>query len=380
MIYFDNAATTFPKPQVVIDKLMEATTEYGANPGRSGHDLSMKMNREIFKARMALTRFIGGDDPMNLIFTLNCTDSLNMAIFGLAEKGDHVITTAIEHNSVLRPLKTLEAQGVIELTIVSADSKGLVDPKDIEKAIKPHTKFCVTTMMSNLIGSLVDFREIGKILKEKNIYYILDAAQGLGYMPLNLKEDPIDILCFPGHKGLFGPMGTGGMYLNNKEINLRPYRIGGTGSFSLDLTQPEIMPDRFESGTENGPGLVALGAGVEFIESEGLEKIKAHEDTLKNKLIQGLQELEEVILYGPLDERQGPVVTMNLKGKDSSEVASQLNEKGIGVRAGFHCAPLSHKTIGTMELGAVRFSPSYFNTEEEVDQVLQAVKEIIKEG
>lgn len=378
MIYLDNAATTFPKPNIVYDKITEAMKDYGANPGRSGHDLSMRMNREIFSARMAVTRFIGGDDPMSLIFTLNCTDSLNIAIFGLAEKGDHVITTAIEHNSVLRPLTYLEKEGIIELTIVEASPEGIVDPKDIEAAIKENTKFCVTTVMSNLIGSIVDYKKIGKILKEKNIYYILDAAQGLGYLPINLKEDPVDLLCFPGHKGLFGPMGTGALYING-DIPLKPFRIGGTGSFSLELDPPEVLPDRYESGTENGPGIIGMGAGAEFIESIGLEKVKDHEDRLKEFFIEGLKKIENIILYGPLNEYQGPVITMNIKGKDSSEVAEYLNEAGIAVRAGFHCAPLAHKTIGTIDLGAVRFSLSYFNTEEEIKEVLQVVEKIAKE-
>lgn len=378
MIYLDNAATTFPKPEIVYDKINEAMREYGANPGRSGHELSMRMNREIFNARMAVTRFIGGTDPMNLIFTLNCTDSLNMAIFGLAEKGDHVITTAMEHNSVLRPLTFLEKEGIIELTIVEASSDGMVDPKEIQKAIKENTKFCVTTVMSNLVGTILDYKEVGRILKEKNIYYILDAAQGLGYIPINMKEDPVDLLCFPGHKGLFGPMGTGGLYING-DIPLKPYRIGGTGSFSLELDQPEVLPDRYEAGTENGPGIIGMGAGAEFIEEVGLDKIREHEDELKNLFLDGLRKKEEIILYGTGDEYQGPVVTINIKGKDSSEVADRLNDRGIAVRAGFHCAPLAHKTIGTLDLGAVRFSLSYFNTEEEIREAIKAVEEILKE-
>lgn len=378
MIYLDNAATTFPKPEIVYEKITEAMRDYGANPGRSGHDLSMRMNREIFNARMAVTRFIGGDDPMSLIFTLNCTDSLNMAIFGLAEQGDHVITTAMEHNSVLRPLTYLEKQGIIELTIVEAAPNGMVDPKDIEAAIKENTKFCVTTAMSNLVGSILDYKEIGKILKEKNIYYILDAAQGLGYLPINMKEDPVDLLCFPGHKGLFGPMGTGALYIKG-DIPLKPFRIGGTGSFSLELDPPEILPDRYESGTENGPGIIGMGAGAEFLEKIGLEKIRKHEDHLKDLLIKGFENIENVVLYGPGGKNQGPVVTINIKGKDSSEAADRLNDMGIAVRAGFHCAPLSHKTIGTLELGAVRFSLSYFNTEKEIQETIQAVEKIAKE-
>lgn len=379
MIYLDNAATTFPKPKIVYEKMMEALTEYGANPGRSGHDLSMRMNREIFMARMAVTRFIGGDNPMNLIFTLNCTDSLNMAIMGLVEKGDHVITTAIEHNSVLRPLKTLEKEGIIELTIVKATREGIVDPKKIEEAIKSNTRICVTTMMSNLIGTIIDFKEIGRILKEKNIYYILDAAQGLGYLPISMKEDPIDILCFPGHKGLYGPMGTGGMYING-DIPLRPFRVGGTGSFSMELYQPEVLPDKFESGTENGPGIIGLGAGVEFIEEIGIEKVRDHEEELTHFFIDRLEEIDKVVVYGTKDKTHGPVVAMNIKGKDSSEVADRLNDEGIAVRAGFHCAPLSHKTIGTEKLGAVRFSIGYFNTKEDIEYAIATVEKIAKEG
>ncbi|WP_100065324.1 aminotransferase class V-fold PLP-dependent enzyme [Miniphocaeibacter massiliensis] len=380
MIYFDNAATTFPKPEMVYEKTMEAMKEFGANPGRSGHKLSLKMDREIFNTRNLLTDFIGGDNPLNLAFTKNCTESLNIAIKGLVKKGTHVITTSMEHNSVLRPLKHLESQKLIELTIVNANIDGIVNPKEIKNAIKENTDLCVTTAMSNLTGTIVNTREIGKILKDKNIKYIVDAAQAIGYLDIDVKKDNIDILCFPGHKSLFGPMGTGGLYVNTKEY-IETIMEGGTGSFSMELNQPSIYPDRLESGTINGVGVVGLGAGVEYINEVGLKNIRDHENILKNYFIDELEQIKEIKVYGSKDERQGPVVSVNIEGLDSSELAYILNEGyDIYVRAGFHCAPLAHKTIGTQEKGAARFSFSYFNNEKEIEKTIAVLKKIVKEN
>ncbi len=378
MIYFDNAATTFPKPEIVYEKTIEAMKTFGANPGRSGHSMSLKMDREIFNVRQKLTDFIGGDNSLNMIFTKNCTESLNIAIKGLVKKGDHVITTALEHNSVLRPLKHLETQGIIELTIVPASKEGIVEEDDIRNSIKDSTSLCVMTMMSNLIGSIVNVENNIKILKENNIKVILDAAQSIGYLEIDVKKLNADIICFPGHKSLFGPMGTGGLYINGN-LELNTIMEGGTGSFSLDLNQPSIYPDRLESGTLNGMSIVGLGAGIDFIEEVGLENIREHENRLKSTFIEELKKIENIIVYGPKDNRQGPVVSLNIENLDSSELAYRLDENNIYIRAGFHCAPLAHRSIGTDEIGAARFSFSYFNKEEEIYKTLEILDKIAKE-
>ncbi|MDU4019098.1 MAG: aminotransferase class V-fold PLP-dependent enzyme [Finegoldia magna] len=376
MAYFDNAATSFPKPEIVYEKLNEATREFAANPGRSGHKLSLKMDRAIFNSRMNIAEFIGGTNPLNLIFTLNCTDSLNIAIKGLVKKGDHVITTSLEHNSVLRPLHKMQEDGFIDLTVVYADERGILDVKKVEEAITDKTRVCVTTAMSNLTGTIVDFCKIGEIMHSHGILYIVDAAQAMGYLDFDMKNMPIDVLCFPGHKSLFGPMGTGGLYIK-EGIDVRSLKQGGTGSHSQDLEQPDEYPDRLESGTINGPAIYALSAGVDFIKKEGLENIRNHENKLKNRFIDSLKDEKGIILYGSLDENQGPVVPVNVVGIGSSQLAHILDDKyDIATRAGIHCAPLAHKTIHTQDIGAVRFSFGHFNTEEEVDKAIEALKEI----
>lgn len=376
MAYFDNAATSFPKPEIVYEKLNEATREFAANPGRSGHKLSLKMDRAIFNSRMNIAEFIGGTNPLNLIFTLNCTDSLNIAIKGLVKKGDHVITTSLEHNSVLRPLHKMQEDGFIDLTVVYADERGILDVKKVEEAITDKTRVCVTTAMSNLTGTIVDFCKIGEITHSHGILYIVDAAQAMGYLDFDMKNMPIDVLCFPGHKSLFGPMGTGGLYIK-EGIDVKSLKQGGTGSHSQDLEQPDEYPDRLESGTINGPAIYALSAGVDFIKQEGLENIRNHENKLKNRFIDSLKDEKGIILYGSLDENQGPVVPVNVEGIGSSQLAHILDDKyDIATRAGIHCAPLAHKTIHTQDIGAVRFSFGHFNTEEEVDKAIEALKEI----
>lgn len=382
MIYFDNAATTFPKPQQVTDKLSDVMNNYASNPGRSGHALALKMDREIYSTRDKLTKFVGATNEMNTIFTYNCTDSLNIAIKGVCKKGMHVITTSMEHNSVLRPLNKLKSQGLIDLTIIYGDDKGLVDPEDIRGAIREDTGLVVTTHMSNMVGSIVDVERIGTIIKEVNpeILYIVDAAQSIGVLEVDVKKMKIDILCFPGHKGLLGPMGTGALVIR-EGLSLETIKEGGTGSFSSDPNQPTIYPDALESGTPNGPGIIALGSGLDFINEVGRENIHSHEDELKNIFINGLRDEEKVTLYGPLDERHGAVVALNIQGMDSSEVGYILNEDyKICIRPGLHCAPLAHETLKTTDMGTVRFSFGYFNTKEEVEKAVEAIKAIAKEN
>lgn len=378
MIYLDNGATTFPKPKVVTDKIMECYLGYAGNPGRSGHKLAMKMDLEIYETREKICKLINGTEVLNVIFTFNATDSLNLAIKGVLEEGDHVITTSMEHNSVLRPLNQLRKDGKIELSIVYADDKGYIDPQKIFEALTPNTKMIVTTHMSNVFGTIVDIKAIGDFCKENNILYLVDASQSIGVLDIDVQEMNIDLLAFPGHKALFGPMGTGALYIK-EGIIVKPLKEGGTGSYSYSIDQPDLYPDSLESGTPNGVGIIALGKGIDFINEVGLENIRNHEMSLKNHFIELLKDNEDVILYGTLDDRQGAVVSLNVKDMDSSEISYILSDEfDIYTRPGFHCAPLAHKTMGTEELGAIRFSFGYYNTLEEIDKTVEALLNIIE--
>ena len=378
MIYLDNGATTFPKPKVVTDKIMECYLGYAGNPGRSGHKLAMKMDLEIYETREKICKLINGTEVLNVIFTFNATDSLNLAIKGVLEEGDHVITTSMEHNSVLRPLNQLRKDGKIELSIVYADDKGYIDPHKIFEALTPNTKMIVTTHMSNVFGTIVDIKAIGDFCKENNILYLVDASQSIGVLDIDVQEMNIDLLAFPGHKALFGPMGTGALYIK-EGIIVKPLKEGGTGSYSYSIDQPDLYPDSLESGTPNGVGIIALGKGIDFINEVGLKNIRNHEMSLKNHFIELLKDNEDVILYGTLDDRQGAVVSLNVKDMDSSEISYILSDEfDIYTRPGFHCAPLAHKTMGTEELGAIRFSFGYYNTLEEIDKTVEALLNIIE--
>ena len=378
MIYLDNGATSFPKPKVVTDKIMECYLGYAGNPGRSGHKLAMKMDLEIYETREKICKLINGTEVLNVIFTFNATDSLNLAIKGVLEEGDHVITTSMEHNSVLRPLNQLRKEGKIELSIVYADDKGYIDPQKIFEALTPNTKMIVTTHMSNVFGTIVDIKAIGDFCKENNILYLVDASQSIGVLDIDVQEMNIDLLAFPGHKALFGPMGTGALYIK-EGIIVKPLKEGGTGSYSHSIDQPDLYPDSLESGTPNGVGIIALGKGIDFINEVGLENIRNHEMSLKNHFIELLKDNEDVILYGTLDDRQGAVVSLNVKDMDSSEISYILSDEfDIYTRPGFHCAPLAHKTMGTEELGAIRFSFGYYNTLEEIEKTVEALLNIIE--
>lgn len=378
MIYVDNAATTFPKPKIVTDKIIECSLGYAGNPGRSGHKLAMKMDLEIYETREKICKLINGTEPLNVIFTFNATDSLNIAIKGVLEKGNHVITTSMEHNSVLRPLNQLRKDEIIDLSIVYADKQGYVNPQKIFDAVTPETKMIVTTHMSNVFGTIVDIKSIGEFCKENNILYLVDAAQSIGVLDIDVQNMNIDLLAFPGHKALFGPMGTGTLYIK-EGIKVKPLRQGGTGSYSHSIDQPDLYPDSLESGTPNGVGIIALGKGIDFINEVGIDNIRNHEISLKNHFIDLLKDNDDIILYGTLDDRQGAVVSLNVKDMDSSEVSYILSDEfDIYTRPGFHCAPLAHKSLGTDELGAIRFSFGYFNTIKEVEQCVNALKIIIE--
>lgn len=379
MVYFDNAATTFPKPDVVYDSIMAAMKEYGANPGRSGHKLALKISRGIYETRDLLGRLFNYNNPMNIILTFNATQGLNIGIKGCLKPGDHVITTSMEHNSVLRPITYLEKYGV-EATVVYGDEKGRIKASDIENSIRKNTKLIVNTHISNLTGTIMPIEEIGKIAHDNGIIYMVDAAQSAGVYNIDMEKLHIDILVFPGHKGLLGPQGTGGLIIR-EGIELEGYLQGGTGSASHSLIQPDIMPDKFESGTSNGPGLVGLGAGIKYIMDKSMDDIRAHEEDLTYHFIEEASKIDGIKLYGPLIKgEQGPVVSLNIKDADSSEVSYILDSQfDIQVRPGLHCAPLAHKTIGTLEQGVVRFSFGLFNTHEEIEYAINALKQIAKE-
>ena len=377
MIYFDNAATSYPKPDRVYQGVLEAMRDYGANPGRSGHKLSLEMAREIYKARNLIKDLIGADDPRNIIFTSNGTESLNLGIKGLVKEGDHVITSNIEHNSVIRPLVAMEKKGLIELSIIDA-SRGYVDPQILEGEIKENTSLLAINHMSNVMGALVNIGDLGEVARKNDIYFLVDGAQSLGVYEIDVEEMGIDLLAFPGHKGLMGPQGTGGLYIR-PGIELETLKLGGTGSISESLDQPDFLPDKYESGTLNGPGIVGLARGIEYINKLGLEKIRSKEQELTKRFIDGIRDIDSLKVYGPQDGFQGPVVSINLGEMGSSDLAYILDEEyNIAVRSGLHCAPLIHKAMGTIDQGTVRFSFGYMNSDKEIDQAIRALKEISK--
>lgn len=377
MYYFDNSATSFPKPKQVIDKMVEVMTEYGANPGRSGHRLALEAGRGIYETREKLSKFINSKDAMNVVLTRNATASLNLAIKGLLKKGDHVVTTTMEHNSVLRPIMKLKETIGIEVTILQADIQGQIDLKELEKAILPNTKLVVTTHASNVIGTIYPIEEIAKIVHSKNAIYLVDASQSAGYLPIDVEKMGLDMVAMTGHKGLLGPQGTGALYIRDGII-LDSIEEGGTGSKSYEFKQPDILPDKYESGTPNTPGIIGLGEGIDYIEKFGLENIVEHEWELTKRFMDGIKDFKFINIYGPsVDQKRAPVVAINIGEEDSSEISNILDEEfDIATRPGLHCAPLAHKTIGTFEQGVVRFSFGYSNTIEEIDHAIESIKKI----
>jgi len=381
MIYFDNAATSYPKPKEVGQAMMYFLEKVGATPGRSGHRLSIEAGRILYQARESLAELFNVDDPLRIIFTLNVTEALNLALKGLLRPGDQVITSSMEHNSVMRPLRELEKKGV-EVKVVSCSPKGFLEPQDIEKSIRKNTRLIVLNHGSNVIGTLLPIIEVGKIARKYNILFLVDTAQTAGCYSLDIRKDNIDLLAFTGHKALYGPPGTGGLIIGERvdTKKLTPLKEGGTGSHSEFEEQPDFLPDIYESGTPNIVGLNGLKEGVRFVLAEGVDKIHQHEKNLIIRLIERLKEIPEVTLYGgDYRKEQVAVVSFNLKDKWPSEVGMRLDEEyDIMCRVGLHCSPATHKTIGTFPRGTVRFSMSWFNTLKEVDQAIMAIREIAK--
>ena len=375
MIYLDNAATTMHKPPEVIEAVAQAMNSMG-NAGRGAHSASIGASRTIYDTREMICKFINGTNPKQVVFTNNSTESLNIAIKGILNPGDHVVTTMMEHNSVLRPLYEMEEKGV-SLTIVKSDDRGIVDLNDIEKAICENTRAIVCTNGSNLTGNLVDIEKVGEIAKRHNILFIVDASQTMGAFPIDVQKMNIDVLCFTGHKSLMGPQGTGGMYVK-EGLKIRPLKSGGSGVQTYNKKHPEEMPTALEAGTMNGHGIAGLHAALEYIERTGLDKIREKEQDLMWRFYQGVKDIPNVKVYGDFSSKMRcPIVTINIGDYDSSEVSDELLiEYGISTRPGAHCAPLMHEALGTVDQGAVRFSFSHYNTFEEVDEAIRAVKEL----
>ena len=377
MIYLDNAATTIHKPEGVAQAMVQALNFLG-NSGRGAHEATLDASRIIYGTREKLARLFGIKDPMRIAFTCNATESLNIAINGLFEKGDHVITTMCEHNSVLRPLYRLEENGV-ELSILPADSKGVPMYGELERLIQQNTRAIVITHASNLSGNVTDLGRVSAITQKYKLLLVVDASQSAGCIPIDVEKMGIDVLCFTGHKGLMGPQGTGGIYVR-EGLEIRPLKVGGSGVHSYDREHPKEMPTALEAGTLNGTGIAGLFSSLDFILDTGVETIHKKEMKLAKRFFDGIKDLPEVIVYGDWqNSERTAIVSVNLGTEESGQVSDWLWEDyGIAVRAGAHCAPLMHKALGTEKQGAVRFSFSYFNTEEEVDTAIQALKEILE--
>ena len=375
-IYFDNAATSHPKPPSVIKAVERALTETNANPGRSGHRAAIEAARSVLSCREKLARLLGAADPMNVVHCFNCTDALNLAIKGSLRVGDHVIATQLEHNSVLRPLNTLAKRKRISLTLVSPRPDGFVDPDDIRHAITPCTALIVCTHASNVTGAIQPVAAIGQVARSAGVRYLIDGAQALGGMPVDVRALGCDLYAFPGHKSLLGPQGTGGLYIADG-LRLNPLREGGTGTDSQSLLQPDTLPERYESGTVNLPGIAGLAAGCDYI-APRLSQIMMHERELTQALFDGLAAMDGVTLYSPAQEAgRAGIVCFNVGDKSSAQVADTLSRRDIAVRGGLHCAPGAHRFLGTLNRGAVRASLGHANTFDEVEIFLAAVRALL---
>ena len=378
MIYLDNAATTMKKPEEVIRAVTLAMNSMG-NAGRGAHAASLDASRTIYNAREALARFFGAESPKQIVFTANSTESLNLAIKGLLEPGDHVITTMLEHNSVLRPIYEMQARGV-DVTIIPADAKGNFSYEEMEAAIRENTKAVVCTNGSNLTGNYVDIARVGEMTRKHHILLVVDASQTAGVYPIHVQNMQIDVLCFTGHKSLLGPQGTGGLYVR-EGLRIRPLKTGGSGVMTYSKTHPGEMPTALEAGTLNGHGIAGLGAAIAYLEQEGIDSIREKELQLMWQFYHGVKDIPGIKIYGDFDtEKRCPIVTLNMEDYDSSEVSDELLTRyGISTRPGAHCAPLMHEALGTVSQGAVRFSFSHYNTEEEVEAAIAAIRELAEE-
>lgn len=381
MIYFDNAATSWPKPDAVRAALDEYFGEAGGNPGRSGHRMSVAAARLVEQARDLVSELFGVADPSRVVFSHNATHALNLAIYGLfrggiVRAGDHIVTTSVEHNSVMRPLRHLESMGV-ELTVVGCASDGSLEPEHVRSALRPKTRLVVSAHASNVTGGILPVAALSSLAHDHGALFLVDASQTAGSIPIDVREIGADLLVFTGHKGLLGPTGTGGTYVR-ETLKLDPLIRGGTGSQSAFETQPEFLPDAYESGTPNVAGLAGLAAGVRFLCEIGIETVMRHERELVAQFQEGATKIPGILVYGTPDlSCRCGIVSFNIAGVTPSEVALMLDESfGILSRPGLHCAPAAHRTLGTFPTGTVRFSFGWFNTSSEIESALQALREI----
>jgi cysteine desulfurase family protein len=381
-LYLDNAATSYPKPEKVYEAVIHAMRDVGASPGRGGYRRSLEAGRILYQAREAAASLFSIGDSSRIIFTQNATEALNLALYGTLTAGDHVITTSMEHNSLLRPLYALRNKGV-ELSIVPAASDGVVAVEDIRRAMQVNTRMIAVSHVSNVCGAIQPIKPLAELCRETGALFLLDAAQSAGYLPIDVELEAIDLLAIPGHKGLLGPTGTGLLYAA-PHVPLKPVTQGGTGSHSTAEEQPEVMPDGFEAGTHNMPGIAGLCAGIEFIQERGISALYQHESSLLNQAEQALIHIPGVTVYGPSDpSSRCSVLSFTAAGVDSSLLAAELDHGfDIAVRAGLHCAPLAHRTLGTLPGGTVRMSPGWSTTSEEIaffsDAVVQCISKIRK--
>ncbi|MBR4286210.1 MAG: aminotransferase class V-fold PLP-dependent enzyme [Clostridia bacterium] len=376
MIYLDNAATSYPKPRTVVNAVKNSFINYGANPGRSGHKLSVKTALEVYEAREILNEFFDGYGGEFVSFTSNCTEALNVAIKGVLTNGDHVVISSFEHNSVTRPLHFLKEKGLISYSVFDVCDSTEKTIENFKNAIKPNTKLAVVTAVSNVFGRILPLEELGEIAKNKGVLFFVDGAQGAGIIPINMKKMNISCLCIPGHKGLLGPMGTGAILHNG--MNFLPLIQGGTGSRSFDLLQPSEYPDRLESGTLNVPGICGLKEGVRVVKSMGVDRIFEEENFICNEIFKGLKNIKNVNLYeeNRMKNNYAPVLSFNIEGKHSESVSAILDKHGIAVRGGFHCSPLAHNFMGTKQTGTVRISPSVRTDKKDINILLNLIRKI----
>jgi len=381
MIYLDNAATSWPKPPEVLRAMSEFLELAGGNPGRSGHRLSVGAGRIVFGARQAVADLFNADDPSRVVFTLNATYALNLALRGLLRPGDRVVCSGIEHNAVMRPLRALERDGV-QLTVVPCAPDGSLDPAELARAVLPGTRLVVLVHASNVTGTILPVGEAAAIAHAAGGLLLVDAAQTAGVLPVDVQALGIDLLAFTGHKGLLGPPGTGGLVIGQRvdTAELEPLARGGTGSQSQRQEQPDDLPDKYESGTPNGVGIAGLAAGIRFLTERGVESIRAEETAAARALSEGLAEAPGVTVYGPADmERRTAVVSFTVAGRRVSEIGQRLDEEfDVLSRVGLHCAPAAHQTIGTFPEGTVRLAPGRFTTRDEIRRTVEAVREIAK--
>lgn len=376
-IYLDNAATSFPKPKEVADAVYDFMINNGTSSGRGSYKKAMQSDYIVYECRKLIGNLFNFDDPKKVVFTSNVTDSLNIAIRGILKENDHVITSSLEHNAVWRCLKTLEKDINIKIDTVECSKDGITNPEDIKKYIRKDTALIVFTQVSNVLGTIQPIKEIGKIARENNIVFLVDAAQSAGAMKIDIKEDNIDILAFTGHKSLLGPMGTGGLIINT-DIDIKPLKAGGTGGDSAYEYQPDYYPNHLETGTSNVSGIAGLRAAIKFLNREGIDNIHNKEKELTKYALQRLETVKDIEIYGPKDcEKILSVISFNIKNKRPEDISTILDQKyDIMLRAGLHCAPTAHSVINTKDRGSLRIGIGYFNTKDDIDKLVEALNNL----